>query len=292
MLAGGAFAAFLSTASGLTMSVAGVIDQDLLRRRLGRMTGDDFTVVQGFRLATVLAVIVPYAASRLIEPVGLATMVSLAFAVAASTFCPLLVLGVLVARAEHRRRRRRAGRRRRPGRRGRGDHDLRRAHPGLDRRAAGPAGGVDDPASPSPRRSSSRSPPPAGSRGTPRAPWCGCTPPRTWPSTATDRPGAPPLTSANADNRSARRTTVRRSRRRPPGERTPPHGARPRGIPAAQRACSEHSGDDRGTGPRHHWRCPREQRRSHGARPVSSTLQDVRGVRGRSGPGSAGSSSP
>jgi cation/acetate symporter len=57
------------------------------------MTGDDFTVAQGFRLATVLAVVVPYAASRLIEPVGLATMVSLAFAVAASTFCPLLVLG-------------------------------------------------------------------------------------------------------------------------------------------------------------------------------------------------------
>jgi cation/acetate symporter len=93
VLAGGAFAAFLSTASGLTMSVAGVIDQDLLRRRLGRLTGGDFTVAQGFRLATLLAVIAPYAASRLIEPVGLATMVSLAFAVAASTFCPLLVLG-------------------------------------------------------------------------------------------------------------------------------------------------------------------------------------------------------
>lgn len=93
VLAGGAFAAFLSTASGLTMSVAGVLDQDLLRRRLGRMTGEDFTVAQGFRLATVLAVVVPYAVSRLVEPVGLATMVSLAFAVAASTFCPLLVLG-------------------------------------------------------------------------------------------------------------------------------------------------------------------------------------------------------
>ena len=34
ILAGGAFAAFLSTASGLTMSVAGVLDQDLLRGRL------------------------------------------------------------------------------------------------------------------------------------------------------------------------------------------------------------------------------------------------------------------
>ncbi|HEY7719051.1 MAG TPA: cation acetate symporter [Pedococcus sp.] len=92
-LAGGAFAAFLSTASGLTMSVAGVLDQDLLRGRLRRFTGEDATVVQGFRVATVLSVAVPYAASRLVEPIGLATTVGLAFAVAASTFCPLLVLG-------------------------------------------------------------------------------------------------------------------------------------------------------------------------------------------------------
>jgi cation/acetate symporter len=93
VLAGGAFAAFLSTASGLTMSVAGVLDQDLLRGRLGRLTGDDATVVQGFRLATVLAMVVPYAAARFVEPIGLATTVGLAFAVAGSTFCPLLVLG-------------------------------------------------------------------------------------------------------------------------------------------------------------------------------------------------------
>ena len=93
VLAGGAFAAFLSTASGLTMSVAGVLDQDLLRGRLGRITGEDATVVQGFRLATVLAMVVPYAAARFVEPIGLATTVGLAFAVAGSTFCPLLVLG-------------------------------------------------------------------------------------------------------------------------------------------------------------------------------------------------------
>jgi cation/acetate symporter len=93
VLAGGAFAAFLSTASGLTISVAGVLDQDVLRARLARVTSHDATTVQGFRLAAGLAVVVPYAASRVVEPVGLATMVSLAFAVAASTFCPLLVLG-------------------------------------------------------------------------------------------------------------------------------------------------------------------------------------------------------
>jgi cation/acetate symporter len=93
ILAGGAFAAFLSTASGLTMSVAGVLDQDLLRGRLSRLTGEDSTVVQGFRIATVLAMLVPYAAARFVEPIGLATTVGLAFAVAGSTFCPLLVLG-------------------------------------------------------------------------------------------------------------------------------------------------------------------------------------------------------
>jgi cation/acetate symporter len=93
LLAGGAFAAFLSTASGLTISVAGVLDQDVLRSRLARVTSHDATTVSGFRIAAGIAVVVPYAASRVVEPVGLATMVSLAFAVAASTFCPLLVLG-------------------------------------------------------------------------------------------------------------------------------------------------------------------------------------------------------
>jgi cation/acetate symporter len=94
LLAGGAFAAFLSTASGLTISVAGVIDQDLLRRRLGALTGGDAVGVQGFRLAAVLAVVVPYLLSLASGGVGLADTVGLAFAVAASTFCPLLVLGV------------------------------------------------------------------------------------------------------------------------------------------------------------------------------------------------------
>ena len=94
LLAGGAFAAFLSTASGLTISVAGVLDQDLLRRRISARTGGDSVAVQGFRIAAVASVLVPYAASLLSANVGLADTVGLAFAVAASTFCPLLVLGV------------------------------------------------------------------------------------------------------------------------------------------------------------------------------------------------------
>jgi cation/acetate symporter len=94
LLAAGAFAAFLSTASGLTISVAGVIDQDIMRPRFSARTGGDSVAVQGFRIAAVVAVVVPYTFSLLSVRVGLAETVGLAFAVAASTFCPLLVLGV------------------------------------------------------------------------------------------------------------------------------------------------------------------------------------------------------
>ncbi|MFF3686785.1 cation acetate symporter [Streptomyces sp. NPDC002187] len=84
LLAGGAFAAFLSTASGLTMSVAGVITQDVLPSR----------GVRHFRLATVLAMAVPFALSVVASQVPVADAVGLAFAVSASSFCPLLVLGI------------------------------------------------------------------------------------------------------------------------------------------------------------------------------------------------------
>jgi len=94
VLAGGAFAAFLSTASGLTISVAGVIDQDFLARTIGRRAGGDVPRIRTFRIAAVVAVVVPYAASWLAVNTSLADTVGLAFAVAASTFCPLLVLGV------------------------------------------------------------------------------------------------------------------------------------------------------------------------------------------------------
>ncbi|MEU9011720.1 cation acetate symporter [Streptomyces sp. NPDC048479] len=84
LLAGGAFAAFLSTASGLTMSVAGVITQDVLPAR----------GVRSFRLATLLAMAVPLGASVVATNVPVADAVGLAFAVSASSFCPLLVLGI------------------------------------------------------------------------------------------------------------------------------------------------------------------------------------------------------
>ncbi|CAL9286064.1 cation acetate symporter [Streptomyces sp. SudanB182_2057] len=84
LIAAGACAAFLSTASGLTLSVAGVLSQDVLPS-LG---------VRRFRLATLPAVAVPGTVSVAAGQLPVAGAVGLAFAVAASSFCPLLVLGI------------------------------------------------------------------------------------------------------------------------------------------------------------------------------------------------------
>ncbi|GIH92731.1 cation acetate symporter [Planobispora siamensis] len=83
LVTAGAFAAFLSTSSGLTVSVAGVIGQDILKGG-----------VRSFRTAAVLAVTVPLALATSARALPVADVVGLAFAVAASSFCPLLVLGI------------------------------------------------------------------------------------------------------------------------------------------------------------------------------------------------------
>jgi Na+(H+)/acetate symporter ActP len=95
LVTAGAFAAFLSTASGLTVSVAGVLSQDLVRPR-ERRPHDDLRArrIRAFRVAAVAAIGVPYALSLPSQHLGLATVVGLAFALAAATFCPLLVLGI------------------------------------------------------------------------------------------------------------------------------------------------------------------------------------------------------
>lgn len=86
LVTAGAFAAFLSTSSGLAVAVSGVLTQDVTSRRL--------SAPSAFRVATALAVAVPLAGTLLLPDVGVARAVGLAFAVAASTFCPLLVLGI------------------------------------------------------------------------------------------------------------------------------------------------------------------------------------------------------
>lgn len=94
LVAAGAFAAFLSTASGLAVSVAGVLSQDVLRAKSGRVRtwlGDG---VRRFRIGTVVSVVVPFGLALVAGRLNLAETVAMAFAVSASTFCPLLLLGI------------------------------------------------------------------------------------------------------------------------------------------------------------------------------------------------------
>lgn len=79
----GAFAAFVSTASGLTVSVAGVLSQDLMHGS-----------TRGFRRAALIATVPPLVMATATAGLPVADAIGLAFAVAASSFCPLLVLGI------------------------------------------------------------------------------------------------------------------------------------------------------------------------------------------------------
>ncbi|NME78765.1 cation acetate symporter [Rhodococcus sp. 105337] len=83
LVASGAIAAFLSTSSGLLVSVAGVLSTDVLRGR-----------VRDFRLAAVLAGVVPLVLALSVTSLDLSRSVGQVFAIAASTLCPLLVLGI------------------------------------------------------------------------------------------------------------------------------------------------------------------------------------------------------
>ncbi|HEV7861136.1 MAG TPA: cation acetate symporter [Acidimicrobiia bacterium] len=83
LVAAGAFAAFLSTASGLLISVAGALAQDVFR---GSVTD--------FRRGAAVAGTVAVGFGLLVEPFDINLLVGWAFAIAASSFCPLLVLGI------------------------------------------------------------------------------------------------------------------------------------------------------------------------------------------------------
>lgn len=83
LVAAGAIAAFLSTSSGLLVSVAGVLSTDVLRGR-----------VRDFRVAALLSGVVPLVLALGATSFDLSRSVGLVFAVAASTLCPLLVLGI------------------------------------------------------------------------------------------------------------------------------------------------------------------------------------------------------
>ncbi|QRP45910.1 cation acetate symporter [Amycolatopsis sp. FDAARGOS 1241] len=83
VVAAGAFAAFLSSSSGLLVSVAGVVSTDLLPGR-----------VKDFRVGTAIVALCPLGLAFLLRTENISLSIGLTFALAASTFSPLLLLGI------------------------------------------------------------------------------------------------------------------------------------------------------------------------------------------------------
>ena len=83
LVAAGAFAAFLSTSSGLLVSVAGALSHDVMRGGVGT-----------FRLCAIIAGTIATIAALPVNRFSLGLLVGWAFAIAASSFCPLIVLGI------------------------------------------------------------------------------------------------------------------------------------------------------------------------------------------------------
>ncbi len=83
LVVAGAFAAFLSTSSGLLVSIAGALSHDFMK---GGVTS--------FRWCALAAGAIATGTALLINRFSLALLVGWAFAIAASSFCPLIVLGI------------------------------------------------------------------------------------------------------------------------------------------------------------------------------------------------------
>ena len=103
IVAAGAFAAFMSTASGLLVSVAGTVAHDVWGRRAGAPRVSGAVRMRRFRVAALLGALAPIALAFPARAVDISVLVGWAFAIAASTFCPLFLLGIwwsrLTARA-------------------------------------------------------------------------------------------------------------------------------------------------------------------------------------------------
>jgi len=92
LVAAGAFAAFLSTASGLLVSISGTISYDLWSRvRRPRGTLDRR---RRFRASAAVGMVLPVVLALGARGLDIGVLVGWAFAIAASTFCPMFLLGV------------------------------------------------------------------------------------------------------------------------------------------------------------------------------------------------------
>jgi len=94
IVAAGAFAAFMSTASGLLVSVAGTLSYDVWGRLRRRAAPRFSQRGRRFRAAAVAGMVAPALLALGARGLDISVLVGWAFALAASTFCPLLVLGI------------------------------------------------------------------------------------------------------------------------------------------------------------------------------------------------------
>ncbi|HUB71218.1 MAG TPA: cation acetate symporter [Acidimicrobiales bacterium] len=83
LTAGGAFAAFLSTSSGLLISMSGALSHDLMGRG-----------VRAFRTSALASGLVATVCGLVVAGDSINVLVGWAFAIAASSLCPLLLLGI------------------------------------------------------------------------------------------------------------------------------------------------------------------------------------------------------
>jgi cation/acetate symporter len=90
----GAFAAFLSTSSGLLVSIAGTLSHDVWPRVRSSPPPGVATRRRRFRAAAAGGMAIPALIALVARQVDIAILVGWAFAIAASTFCPLFVLGI------------------------------------------------------------------------------------------------------------------------------------------------------------------------------------------------------
>jgi cation/acetate symporter len=90
----GAFAAFLSTSSGLLVSLAGTISHDVWPRVRGGAAIGSASRRRHFRAAALGAIVPPLLLALLAQHIDISILVGWAFAIAASTFCPMFLLGI------------------------------------------------------------------------------------------------------------------------------------------------------------------------------------------------------
>ncbi len=94
VIAAGAFAAFMSTSSGLLVSIAGTLSYDVWPRVAPGRTAAARTRQIHFRIAAALGIVLPVLLALVAQNLDIGLLVGWAFALAASTFCPLFLLGI------------------------------------------------------------------------------------------------------------------------------------------------------------------------------------------------------